>query len=395
MTNNFENAFSDVNVNTNTGTGNNTTYESNIDWTAYANKIIDVMEGEGKHVLIGYVGQICDLGNQVLDEQVIVWDDKAKKDHEWRFKPRKDKDGKEIGEGQADPSAKIEQRTRKGKSVECLVYQQAPVRQAAISVDFPENLFPYGDFYDGAESAPFRAIIGENGFITDKRQKLAGTFNIVGKPFNLKHINVNRQKEGAKPHYALAKNGMLYNLADYTGCLDAEGNFHAGELGKLIGKPLSFEVEVVKESWMKDGVEQVKAKVNITPSGALSKRDQKAWDEELKDVMKDEYLGFVLLDSDKNDEETLKKLNSKLLNTIKMSPDFTGSKLEAALNKIGKLGDNSSQSSSEKSSGESGTNTTENDKTSEKASSKPVENVSTPTSDIPEMDVDFSDDIPF
>lgn len=58
-------------------------------------------------------------------------------------------------------------------------------------------------------------------------------------------------------------------------------------------------------------------------------------------------------------------------------------------------GDSGSQSSSDKSSGGSGTNTAEKDKPSEKASSKPVENASTPTTDIPEMDIDFNDDVPF
>lgn len=392
MTKSFDNAFGSVNVNTNTNEGNTSSYESNVDWNAYNNKVLEVMGGEGKRVLIGYVSQVVDLGEQVLDEQVNVWDAEAKKNHGWRLEPRKDKKtGEPIGEGQADPTAKLEQRKRKGKMVECLVFQQPPVRQAAICVDFPEaeNIFPYNEFFEGSEPAPFRAIIGEHGFITDKRKQLAGTMNIVGKPFNLKHINVNRQKEGSEAHFALAKNGMLYNLADYTGSTDADGNFHAGDLGKLIGKPLTFEVEVVKDTWMKDGEEQVKVKVIVTPQGALSKRDQTAWDSEIKDAMKDEYLGFVLFDGG-NDEVTLKKLNSKILNTIKMSPSFTGSKLEEELTKVGKLGGNSTGSSSQQSAAGKEASSTSGDVSKESGTvEKPVED------DPMKLDDDFDDTIPF
>lgn len=380
MAKDFSNAFSDVKP-INNGGNDSSSNTSTIDWNAFNAKVLDVMEGVGSRNMLGYISQVVDLGLQELDEQVVVWDDKNKKDHAWRFEPRKDKDGKEI-EGQVgDPTASLKTLQRKGKDVECLVYQPQPVRQAAISVDFPENMFPYGEFFEGSDDKPYRVIIGENGFLTKERTNKAGTWNIVAKPFNLKHINVNRQKDGAKPHYALAKNGMLYNIAEFTDSLDGDGNFHSTELGKLIGKPLMFDVNVAQDDY---GV-----KIDVKPSGRLAKRDQKAWDEEVSDLMKDEYLGFVLFDGN-NDEETLKKLNNKIINTLKMSPDFESSGLKKELEKVGKLGNYTPpQSNSESTSSEESTNTQEEQKPSENVVQEPVANNEvTPSPDM----IDFDDD---
>ena len=49
--------------------------------------------------------------------------------------------------------------------------------------------------------------------------------------------------------------------------------------------------------------------------------------------MTEDLFGFVLFDSE-NDEDTVKTINSAIVNTMKLSPEFEGSKLSAQLESL-------------------------------------------------------------
>lgn len=363
---------------------NYTPRESNVDFDALFEYQLEKLGGEGKHDFIGVISRLDELGVQEQDVQTIPWDDKAKAEHAWRFETGDDGNVK-------DSSAKVVTTKYAGKEQECLVYSRKPVAQVAISVDFPEVMMNLSQFYNpdstDQKEKPFREIIGLNGFLPEfKRGKGA----VIAKPFNLNHINVNRQKKDAKPHYAIAKNSLLYSMAEWVGALDDEGNFHNTDLGKLIGEPMNFEVEVKVNKWNSGGKENKRLEVSITPTSKLSVRDRKAYDEELSPLVSDDLFG-VLMFSGGNEETSLKEVRKATVNTMKMSSNWETSKLKEELEKVNPnvLGI-SSGSSQQGNSPEGVQSPKEEAKPAEKAPQKPVENV---THNEPPFE--FDDDIPF
>lgn len=370
----FSNAGANVELPQQTNNGGGVKRESNVDYKAFGEKQLELLGSEGKHQFIGVITNAYILGTQEQDEQTIPVDSQDYANHEWRLEKYDDGNPK-------DPTAKIEQRWYKKKQQDCLVYTPQPVMQCALAIDLPEVMFPYGDFFEGSESAPFRIIHGKEGFITKSKAEKAGTRNLVAKPFNLKHVNVNRGKDGVEAHFALAKNGKLVKIADFANVLDSNGNFHAQDLGKLIGKAVNVEVEVENKTW--DGGSRLEINVDVT--SRLGPRDVPFYESDLLPLMKDEYFGFVTFNGE-NDPDTLKKINSAVVNTMKLSPDFESSDLAKQLADVRASYSQQQQPSSQ-----------EKPDTSDKKNpeKKPVENASKPVDSLPEPDIDFDDMIPF
>ena len=369
----FANAFGAVELPRQESTGGGNGGGSNLDYDGLRDKQLELLGGVGDHSKIGVITQLVDLGIQDQDEQVVLWDAKGKTDHGWRLEKHEDSGNPK------DATAVVEQRKYRGKMQECLVYTPPAVKQLAVVVDLPEIMFPYGDFFEGSGTTPYRTIIGKEGFITKARSNIAGTMNIVAKPYNLKHTNVNRNTKDAQPHYAIAKNSGLYELAKFCGVLDDNDNFHAQDVGKLIGKAINFDVNVKLDQWTTtDGEPRSMLKVDAKPASKMSDRDKKFYDDELADLIKPETLGAVLMNGN-NNGETLKKLNTTLLNTVKISSEFKGSKLEEQLEALGKLG------------GVQGTvNNSNSAPAPQEKPSKPVE--PTVTESAPAFDDSFEDD---
>ncbi|AGH32067.1 hypothetical protein VPIG_00211 [Vibrio phage PWH3a-P1] len=287
---------------------------------------------------IGVITQAIELGLQNQDEQTIPVNGPDYANHEWRLEKYEDSGL------QKDQSASIQTRWYRKQQQECLVYTPQPVKQFALVLDFPEVMFPYGEFFEGSETKPLRVIMGKEGFITKSKAELAGTRNLIAKPFNLKHVNVNRGKEGAQPHYALAKNGKVVKIADFAGVLDANGNFHAQDVGKLIGKAVMCDIKAEVQRWGEGENRKSKVVVDAEITAKLGPRDVPYFESDLKGLLTDDLFGFVLFNGE-NDEHTLKTLNSGLINTMKLSPEFEGSKLKGQLEALGKLGGNGGNSS--------------------------------------------------
>lgn len=380
MSKDFGNAFGGVKLPQQpSGGGNGGNTFPQVDYDKVNEAILKVMGGEGKELRIGVVSNIYDLGTQEQDEQMIPVSDKDYSNHEWRLENYEDGNPK-------DPTAKIEERWYKKQKQECLVYTPPPVKQVAITVDLPEIMFDYS-VYTGADEPslkPYRIILGKEGFIPKGRTDAAGTYNIIAKPFKLSHTNVNRGIEGAQPHYAMAKIGKIYKMAEFAGVLDDNKNFHAEEVGKLIGKALMVEVETTVHKWeAKDGSgEKSKLVVDAKVTGKLGPRDVPFYESELLPKLTDDLFGFVIFDGD-NDEDTLKKLNTAVVNTMKLSPDFEGSKLQKQLLKVGKIKDPNTEAQQKASVPVKNT-------PSKKTESKPE-----PIQTYNEPDLDFDDDIPF
>ncbi|ALM62168.1 hypothetical protein AXI64_gp176 [Vibrio phage qdvp001] len=338
----FSNAFGNVELpqQGNAG-GNKPSFQSNVDWDAFGKKQLEVLgvdteNGGEKAGVIGVITNAIELGLQNQDEQTIPVNGPDYSNHEWRLEKYEDSGL------QKDPSASIQTRWYRKQQQECLVYTPLPVKQFALVLDFPEVMFPYGEFFDGSETKPLRVIMGKEGFITKSKAELAGTRNLIAKPFNLKHVNVNRGKEGVQPHMALAKNGKVVKIADFAGVLDGNGNFHAQDVGKLIGKAVMCDIKAEVQRWESQGIAKSKVVIDAEITAKLGPRDVPYFENELKGMLTDDLFGFVLFNG-QNDENTLKTLNSALINTMKLSPEFENSQLKQQLESLGKLGgDNAS-----------------------------------------------------
>lgn len=385
MSKDFGNAFGGVKLPQQPSAGGNGGGNNfpQVDYDKVNEAVLKAMGGEGKELRIGVVSNIYDLGTQAQDEQMIPLSDKDYTKHEWRLEKYEDGNPK-------DPTAKIEERWYKKQKQECLVYTPPPVKQVAITVDLPEIMFDYS-VYTGADEPslkPYRIILGKEGFIPKGRTDAAGTYNLIAKPFKLSHTNVNRGIEGAQPHYAMAKIGKIYKMAEFAGVLDENENFHAEEVGKLIGKALMVEVETTIQKWndKTTGEEKSKLVVDAKVTGKLGPRDVPFYESELLPKLTDDLFGFVIFDEE-NDEETLKKVNAAVINTMKLSPEFEGSKLQKQLLKVGKIKDPNVEAQQKASAPVKSAPPKQEDL---KAESKPEP---APTYNEPPME--FCDDIPF
>ncbi len=365
------------------GSGNNT--QTSVDWKAFEEKQVELLCGYGNHIMIGVITNIYDLGTGIPEERSVLWDDKTKAEQGWRLE--------KYGDGNPkDATAEVRMGKWKGVEQELLYYTPRPAKQVALAIDLPEVMFPYGEFFEGAEAKPYRVYLGKEGYKTQGRVDAAGTYNILAKPFNLSHTNINRGKDGVAPVYALAKNHKLVEIADCAGVLGEDKIFRAEDIFKLIGHPVMVEVKVSKQEWKDKATGELRCKsvIDAEVKSKLGPRDLPFYTSELKPKLSADLFSFILFD-DHNEEPALKQLNKTVFNTMLISPDFEGSKLKNQLDKLGKDGNSGSAKVSV--SGSKGGNEqtpVQKDKPAERAPEKVV------TPQEPEgEEFDMDDEIPF
>lgn len=313
----------------NSGKGSGNVDRPQVDWAAKDNHLAEVL-GIGKHNLIGHISLLSEVGIQALPEQSIPFDDKAKAEQGWRLEMKED------GVTPKCVGARLEKRYMKGKGeVEVLVYPQVDVTQVAISVDFPEKLVTLSKYFNPIatehKALPFRDIIGAHGWGGFKFDKEGSRKDVVAKPFNMKHTNVNMNRKDAKPHYAFGKTSMIYDLANYCNVLDEEGNFHIKDLSKLLGKACMFSVEVEwNEYKTKAGGDARKLVTKISPSATMSPRDAKFYQEELLPLLDSDVAGMLMFKGG-NRERDLVACNQLLINTMSFARNWKDSKLKEEL----------------------------------------------------------------
>lgn len=307
---------------------------SNVDWDALNDYTYEMVTNGGrseKQSLIGRITKLYELGEQERDDQVLKYDAKVKGEHAWRFEASEEK-GKE-GE-QKDPTARIEVRKIKGKDEECLVYSQKPVRQMTMAIDFPEKMLDLGQFWgndDGVEK-PLREHIGGQWF---RKLEDGSRVDVVGRPINLVHTNVNRQVKDAEPLYAFGKTSLVFKLANACDVLDETGNFKVQHINKLLGKFCMFEVNTYWNTWKRaDGTEGRKLVTTILPTGRLSERDEAFVESDLLPRMDEDDLGGLVFKKP-NRERDLKEVKALVKRTMGLALDYEGSKLQKELDELG------------------------------------------------------------
>ena len=123
--------------------------QSNIDWDAYHQYIVDTCKLENREVLPGVITFMADLGVQ------------KQPDAEFPFTGDEDDEAEEIAKNSSTYfKTSPDPMTKKMTRYKC--YPQKPIQAVAIAVDFPEIQLDYGQFLgdSSGKTKPLRLWIG-------------------------------------------------------------------------------------------------------------------------------------------------------------------------------------------------------------------------------------------
>ena len=172
---------------------------SNVDWDAMNEYVIECAKTANKtRSLKGVISGIMDLGIQ------------AQYPYEEDYTGTSEQD-KRLEEGKAWGVCIKEEN---GKQI--LSIPQKPVKQVAITVDFPSIQVNKGQFFEGGDDTgdkPLRLLLNGEFYNSDIGKR------VVGRGYSIKE---RKYDDGV---WAFAKNNMIHKLADACGLLDEGGYF--------------------------------------------------------------------------------------------------------------------------------------------------------------------------
>lgn len=315
--------------------GGNTT----VDWEALNNHISETVQdatgcGEKSPVpIVGIISGIVDCG---VREYEAVTEEYQKKDP--NEKKANDFRKKMVESGKGELSTLDD-------GTEMITYTPTKAREVLYFVDFPSITVDKGQFFGDSNPAPYRVMIG-------------GVFNkLPARPVKV----TGYPKDG---NWYCGDGSYHVKLAKATG-ISVKDGFRQDQLLELIGKPLSFNIEVfINDRGF------LQEKVN-TPNRLMAGIPVPEYDEDLLF-----YVGFY--DED-NDDQSLKFLSNVVKNYIKDASNYEGSVIEKQLVALdGDEKDNTQGTTEVK---------PKNTPAKEKVAPKKIE--------TPEPSTDFDDSIPF
>lgn len=282
----FDNAFSDL---AHTGSSDESSSGFSKEARLEQNtKIVELFGTQDKaKARVGIVSGIIDLGIQEMPDGEQVFSGNKEQEAE-----AIEKDPTNYFKDGFDPKTKAPARLK--------CWKVKPQRCVAITVDFPQFQFDYGGEI-GVK--PIRFLL--NGSFTPKGKKPWEA--ILGRLYSLKETTAD-----FAPNWSLPANSILHKLAVGTGVIPAKEPFTKAMLGKLIGKPALFEVQL----YLKEGHlnERILFKSEV-PEGMVSPE----WNED------DGY--YVRIDG-ANEASTIKQLRKNVKNTILRSSSYPDSQLQ-------------------------------------------------------------------
>ncbi len=250
--------------------------------------------------LPGYISSIVDLGVQPRTVETIV------------------KDGEEY----PDDAEYYTGQWGDQKGKPCVRFT-VPAKQAiAITVDFPQIMVDWGQFYPDRGELPLRLVLNGERLVQGDDGKWK---SVVQK---LIYLSEKKHEDGT---WAVAKNALLHNLAAAAGILDAQGYFNVNRIGELLGQCLQFQFRV----YMKPGkngksyyTEEIKL-AGIVPEGVP-----------VPAMPEGVVNGIVWSDGTKPDADAVSKLRLSIRNTIKNATNFNGSTIAPLIDKPREQNDN-------------------------------------------------------
>jgi len=278
---------------------------SEIDWNALNEYVVETCDIADKPATIaGYVAAIVDLGTQPLPDAEYVFEGTEEEEEE-------------IIEANPNTYFKdgINPDTKKPCRLKC--FPQKDAQCVAVAVDFPDIMLNKGQFFGdaNAEEKPLRLWLGGQFY-------KEGVGFTIARPTPLKVTNLDKTRATKK--WSFAKNHLFYKMAVAGGVIKKDECFLPERIDELLGKSFLFEIQV----FFKEGVGKNKGKKyyteNIKFTGALVRG--------MKEPEK-VTTPFIIQFDENNDLKSVKELNSRVVNTIKIASNFKGSAIEEQLAK--------------------------------------------------------------
>jgi len=271
--------------------------QSNVDWDAYHQYIIETANLENREVMQGVITFMADLGVQ------------KQPDAEFVFTGDEDDEALEVEKNPGTYfKTQLNQETKKMARFKC--YPQKPIQAVAIAVDFPEIQLDHGQFFGdtSGQTKPLRMWLGGNFY-----QENLGM--IVARPMFLKA----NKKLG---NWSFDQKSVPYQIAVASKIIKPGEVFDTKRIGEILGKTVNWTVQVYNKE----------AKGNksyfteyIKFASGLS-RGQK----EIDYGGKLHVTGF----NRENDEDSLKELRNHIRNTMKNASNYEGSKIQKQLDAL-------------------------------------------------------------
>lgn len=299
----FDNAFSGVQTSTNTGGSSFNAEEAKARRMQQNKERVEIFNADGvKKGRVGIISGIYDLGVQ---ESVARSKSSLSPEEEAEYI---EKNPTNWFENVEDYKTKKVERYKCWKTLE---------KSVALTVDFPQFKYDWGGEI-GSKS--FRFLLNGVEFTKDQTVDKG-----VGRLYSLKETT----KDFPDKVWSLGKTSVLYKLAVATGVIKQGEPFKPHQIGQLIGKAAYFEV-----SLSGDYANEFISFKGTVPEGI-----------NIPQVEEDE-LFFVRFDIE-NDPNHVKQIRWNVLNQMKRSPEWDGSRLKAQYEAIRGVGNTQGTPSSQ------------------------------------------------
>lgn len=270
--------------------------QSNVDWDAYHEYIIETAQLQERETICGVISGLIDLGQQNLPDSEVV------------FNGSEEDEAKEI-EKNSNTYFKdgYDPQTRKQARFKC--WPNKPQQCVVLSVDFPDIQLNLGQFFGeaDAEEKPLRMYLGGQFYVE-------GAGMLVARPIPLK---INK----SMGFWSFDAKHQLYKMAVASKLIKAGEAFLPQQIDKLLGKTLQFEVQIHNKPGKNDKnyfTEYIKF---VSGLG----RNMQAYD--FEDT-------FMIQFNADNDLQDLKEVRAYVKNTMKRATNYVGSKVQQQIESL-------------------------------------------------------------
>ena len=269
-----------------------------VNYDAYNKYMVETCKATKKKTVAGIISGIVDLGLQDQED--------AKMD----FTGSKEQEAAELEKFPGSWFETINDDSGGTKRVKC--WKKKPVKSLAITIDIPGIIVdkaPY--FTDGKESnpAPLRMILNSTFY-----RKEIGCVDL-GRLFTLSM----RKNDKTNNNWSITFNNNLYKMAVGTGVIEHGDPFLPQDITKLLGKAALFEIQVHIND---KGYYNEKVKYAASLIDGMTVPDY------------DEELLFSTGFNANNTDNEVQFLSSPVINRIKLSSEYEGSKIKSQIERI-------------------------------------------------------------
>lgn len=273
--------------------------ESNVDWDAYHEYIIEAAGLQDREVMQGKIVHLVDLGVQ------------EQPDAEFEFAGTEEDEEYEI---EKNPGTYFKTanhpETKKPTRYKC--WPQKPIQAIVFGVDFNGVQIDYTAAMggEGGETKPLRMWLGGQFYMEGKGM-------IVQRPIYLKE----NKKLG---DWSFDQKSLPYKIAVAAKIIKPGEIFKANRIGELLGVSVNWTVQIFNKPSKTDKKKLYSTEYIQFASGLSRGQKEDEFDAKLH------MTGF----NKDNDPESLKEIRNHIRNTMSLAANYEGSKIQAQLDAL-------------------------------------------------------------